>query len=57
MLQLQPLDQNVPIFQQLSADVSPVILFKKALGNYPASVVASPHMFTRLTVPNLCVGP
>lgn len=123
MLQLKPLDQNVPIFQQLSADVSPVVLvnifqvaeqdipsllkawetdakwmkqqpgyistqlhqgisgstvfmnyalwesvahfrtafnhpqFKSALENYPSSAVASPHIFTRLTVPNLCVGP
>ena len=123
MLQLKPLDENVPIFQQLGADVSPVILvnifnvaesdipallkaweddanwmkmqsgyistqlhqgiagstvfmnyavwesaalfsaafnhpdFKKALEHYPSSAVASPHLFTRLTVPNLCVGP
>lgn len=123
MLQLQPLDPNVPIFQQMNADVSPVVLvnvfqvaeedipallkaweadanwmkqqagyistqlhqgiagsttfmnyalwesvahfrtafnhpaFKQALGSYPSSAVASPHLFTRLTVPNLCVGP
>lgn len=31
--------------------------FKRALAHYPASAVASPHLFTRLTVPNLCVGP
>jgi heme-degrading monooxygenase HmoA len=31
--------------------------FKKALDHYPSSTVASPHLFTRLTVPNLCVGP
>ncbi len=31
--------------------------FKTALGQYPSSVVASPHLFSRLTVPNLCVGP
>ena len=31
--------------------------FKAALGHYPASAVASPHLFERLTVPNLCVGP
>lgn len=31
--------------------------FKKALEHYPPSAVASPHLFTRLTVPNLCVGP
>ena len=123
MLQLKPLDQIVPIFQQINTDVSPVVLanvfrvaeadipallkaweadanwmkcqpgyistqlhqgiagstvfmnyalwesvahfraafthpeFKQALGHYPSSVVASPHLFTRLTVPNLCVGP
>ena len=123
MLQLKPLDENVPIFHQLGAEVSPVILvnifnvaesdipalikaweddanwmkaqpgyistqlhrgiagstvfmnyaiwestahftaafnhpdFKKALDHYPSSAVASPHLFTRLTVPNLCVGP
>ncbi len=26
MLQLKPLDQNVPIFQQLGTDVAPVVL-------------------------------
>ena len=123
MLQLKPLDEKVPIFQQLNADVSPVVLvnvftvsepdipsllkaweedanwmkrqpgyistqlhrgiagstvfmnyavwesaahfraafshpdFKKALEHYPSTAVASPHLFTRLTVPNLCVGP
>lgn len=123
MLQLKPLDESVPIFQQLGADVSPVILvnifnvaeseipallkaweadanwmklqpgyistqlhqgiagstvfmnyavwesaalfsaafnhpdFKKALEHYPSSAIASPHLFSRLTVPNLCVGP
>jgi heme-degrading monooxygenase HmoA len=31
--------------------------FKAALGHYPSTAVASPHLFTRLTVPNLCVGP
>jgi heme-degrading monooxygenase HmoA len=31
--------------------------FKKALEQYPSSVVTSPHLFTRLSVPNLCVGP
>ncbi|MSU46807.1 MAG: antibiotic biosynthesis monooxygenase [Lacunisphaera sp.] len=31
--------------------------FKQALAHYPSSAVASPHLFTRLTVPNLCVGP
>ncbi len=123
MLQLRPLDVNVPIFQQLQADQSPVILvnifqvaeadvpalleawaqdaawmkqqpgyistqlhqgiagstvlmnyavwesvghfraafnhpdFKKALEHYPSSAVASPHLFSRLSVSNLCVGP
>lgn len=123
MLALKPLDPTTPIFQQLVADVAPVVLvnlfqvaeadvpalleawmadanwmkqqpgyistqlhrgiggstafmnyaiwesvahfraafnhpeFKAALAHYPASTVASPHLFTRLTVPNLCVGP
>lgn len=123
MLQFQPLDVNVPIFRQLQADQSPVVLvnifrvadadvpaaikawtqdaewmkrqpgfistqlhqgiagssvlmnygiwesvahfraafnhpeFKQALEAYPSSTVASPHLFTRLAVPNLCVGP
>jgi heme-degrading monooxygenase HmoA len=123
MLQLTALDPAVPVFQQLGAEVSPVILvnifqvqepdipallaawesdanwmkqqpgyistqlhrgiagstvfmnyavwesvacfraafshpdFKAALARYPSSAVASPHLFTRLTVPNLCVGP
>jgi heme-degrading monooxygenase HmoA len=123
MLQLRPLDQNVPIFQQLGAEASPVILvnvfqvaetdipallkawendanwmkrqpgyistqlhqaiggstlflnyavwesvahfraafnhpdFKSSLEQYPSSTIASPHLFKRITVPNLCVGP
>ena len=123
MLQLHPLDQNVPIFQQLSTESSPVILvnvfqvaeadipallkawendanwmkrqpgyistqlhqaiggstlflnyavwesvahfraafnhpdFKSSLEQYPSSTIASPHLFKRITVPNLCVGP
>jgi len=123
MLQLKPLDEQVQIFQQLNAAVSPVVLvnvftvsesdipallkaweedanwmkrqpgyistqlhrgiagstvflnyavwesaahfraafshpdFKTALEHYPSSAVASPHLFTRLAVPNLCVGP
>jgi heme-degrading monooxygenase HmoA len=123
MLQIQPLDMNVPIFRQLDAKQSPVVLvnlfqvseadmpavldawsadaswmkrrpgfistqlhrgiagstvlmnyavwesvahfraafdhpeFKESLARYPSSVVASPHLFTRLTVSNLCVGP
>ena len=31
--------------------------FKSALGQYPDSAIASPHLFTRCSVPNLCVGP
>jgi heme-degrading monooxygenase HmoA len=31
--------------------------FKAALAHYPSSAVASPHLFTRIAVPNLCVGP
>lgn len=31
--------------------------FKRALEQYPSSAVASPHLFTRLSVSNLCVGP
>jgi heme-degrading monooxygenase HmoA len=123
MVQLQPLDANVPISQQLQTDQSPVILinlfrvaeadvpallkawaqdgewmkrqpgfiatqlhqaiagsnvflnyavwesvahfgaafnnpeFKAALEKYPSSAIASPHLFRRLSVPNLCVGP
>jgi heme-degrading monooxygenase HmoA len=122
MVQLRPLDLNVPIFQQIQCDLSPVVLvnilqvsegeslallsawekdanwmkkqpgfistqmhrgiagstmfmnyavwesvahfraafqhpeFKKATEDYPLSAVASPHLFTRLAVSNLCVG-
>ena len=123
MVQLQPLDANVPIFKQLQTDESPVILvnllrvteadvpmllnawaqdaewmkrqpgfistqrhqaiagstvflnyavwesvahfraafnhpeFKTAMDQYPSSTIASPHLFKRLSIPNLCVGP
>jgi heme-degrading monooxygenase HmoA len=123
MLQITPLDPNCPIFAQVDAEVSPVVLvnvfqvaeadipalmnaweadanwmkqqpgyistqlhrgiagstvfmnyavwesvghfraafghpdFKSTLAQYPASAIASPHLFSRLTVPNLCVGP
>lgn len=30
--------------------------FKKPLAAYPSTTIASPHLFTRLSVPNLCVG-
>jgi len=122
-VELKPLDPEVPIFQQIGAEVSPVVLvnvchvaeqdipalleawaadanwmrqqpgyistqlhqgiagspvfmncavwesvahfraafthpeFKQALEHCPPSAVASPHLFTRLAVPNLCVGP
>ena len=39
MLQLKPLDQNVPIFQQINSEVSPVVLvnvFQVAEGDIPA---------------------
>ena len=57
MLQLKPLDQKLPIFQQINRAAFNHPEFKQALGHYPSSAVASPHLFTRLTVPNLCVGP
>lgn len=122
MLQLQPLDPKVPLFQQLGTEVSPVVLinvfqvaeadipdllkaweddanwmkcqpgyistqlhrgiggsnlflnyavwasvahfraafnhpdFKRALEKYPSSVIASPHLFSRVAVPDLCTG-
>ena len=30
---------------------------RSARGHYPSSVVASPHLFSRLAVPDLCIGP
>jgi heme-degrading monooxygenase HmoA len=30
--------------------------FKAALNHYPSSAIASPHLFKRLSIPNLCVG-
>ena len=122
MLQLRPMDTQVPIFNQLGEDLAPVILvnvftvdaadvpallkaweddanwmkqqpgyistqlhrgiagscvflnyavwesvahfraafthpeFQSALGAYPSSAVASPHLFSRLAVPNLCAA-
>ena len=43
MLQLKPLDQNVPIFQQLGTDVAPVVLvniFQVAEPDVPALMKA-----------------
>ena len=43
MLQLKPLDENVPIFQQINADVAPVILvniFTVAESDIPALLKA-----------------
>jgi heme-degrading monooxygenase HmoA len=123
MLQLRPLDVEVPIFRQIQSDQAPVVLvnifqvaqadlpallgawaqdaawmkrqpgfistqlhqgiagstvllnyavwesvahfraafsnpeFKQAMELYPSSTVASPHLFSRLSVANLCVGP
>jgi heme-degrading monooxygenase HmoA len=31
--------------------------FKSSLEQYPSSTIASPHLFKRITVSNLCVGP
>jgi heme-degrading monooxygenase HmoA len=31
--------------------------FKRALEAYPSSTIASPHLFKRLSISNLCVGP
>lgn len=31
--------------------------FKKSMERYPSSTIVSPHLFTRLSIPNLCVGP
>ena len=122
MLQLRPMDTQVPIFNQLGAEAAPVILinvftvdaadvpallkaweadanwmkqqagyistqlhrgiagscvflnyavwesvarfraafthpdFQNALGAYPSSAVASPHLFSRVAVPNLCTN-
>lgn len=70
-MQLRPLDANVPIFQQLQADQadqageagrsSPVVLvniFQVAEAEVPAFRAAfGPHLFTRLSVSNICVGP
>ena len=120
MINMKPLDQQVPITEQIKADVSPVVLvnlfevaeadipqlikaweadanwmkqqkgyistqlhqaiagsnvfmnyaiwdsvedfrnafthseFQAAMADYPDSAVASPHLFTRVAVPNLC---
>jgi heme-degrading monooxygenase HmoA len=31
--------------------------FQQSLERYPSSTIVSPHLFTRLSVSNLCVGP
>ena len=122
MVKMQPLDQHVPIMDQLESNVSPVVLvnvfqvdeidipallkawkndanwmkqqpgyistqlhrgiagstvfmnyaiwdsvedfrnafqhpeFQAAMGEYPDSAVASPHLFSRVAIPNLCTG-
>ena len=30
--------------------------FQEAMKEYPSSAVASPHLFSKIAVPNLCVG-
>jgi heme-degrading monooxygenase HmoA len=30
--------------------------FQAAMGEYPDSAVASPHLFSRVAIPNLCTG-
>jgi len=30
--------------------------FQRALGAYPSSAVASPHLFSRVAIPNLCAA-
>ena len=30
--------------------------FKSALEQYPSSTIASPHLFRRIAVPNICIG-
>jgi hypothetical protein len=30
--------------------------FRNSLGAYPNSAVASPHLFQKLAIPNLCVA-
>lgn len=120
MIEIQPLDKNVPIFAQLNAEQSPVVLvnvfnvaeqeipalikawendanwmkqqpgyistqlhqgiagstvflnyavwesvehfsnafnhpdFRETLKDYPSSAVTSPHLFSKVAVPNLC---
>ncbi|MCU7615323.1 antibiotic biosynthesis monooxygenase [Chryseobacterium sp. GMJ5] len=31
--------------------------FKKSMKDYPDSAVSQPHLFKRLSIPNICVGP
>jgi len=45
MLQLRLMDTRMPIFNQLGEDLT-----------NPSSAVASPHLFSRLAVPNLCAA-
>ena len=30
--------------------------FRRALESYPSAAIASPHLFSRIAVPNLCTG-
>ena len=122
MVSMKPLDEKMPIFQQIKTDISPVILvnifnvdekdisalikawehdanwmkkqpgyistqlhrgiagstvfmnyavwesvahfrnafshpeFQNAMKAYPSSAVASPHLFSKVTVPNICTA-
>jgi len=67
MLQLRPMDTQAPIFDQLGEDMAPVILinvFTVDAADVPALLKAweddanwaSPHLFSRAAVPNLCAA-
>jgi heme-degrading monooxygenase HmoA len=44
--------ESVDLFRQAFASPE----FRAKLANYPSSAVASPHLFRKLTVPNICVA-
>ena len=67
MLQLRPMDTQVPIFDQLGEDIAPVILivvFTDDAADVPALLKAweddanwaLPHLFSRVAVPNPCAA-
>jgi hypothetical protein len=66
MLQLSEMDDRVPLADQLTQEVGPVILINTfrvapedidALleARYPDSTVASPHLFQKVAVLGICV--